>query len=215
LDHLVNPLGDEQIGIHEPRRLGLSMGDINPEVDRMCEKEKMLSGRLYDGFDSLLLEERTHARILLKELNQRIDVAARKEVIKRLFGRIGSGFWIEPPFYCDYGYNIEVGNQVFINFDCVFIDCNKIEIGDNVQIAPKVQIYTATHPVNAEQRIKGPEYALPVKIRQNCWIGGGAIILPGVKIGEGTTIAAGSVVVKDIPAEVLAAGNPCRVIREL
>ena len=179
----------------------------------MAEKEKMLDGQMYDGFDPTLLQERQRARVLLSELNQLIDNNARKAVIKRLFGKVGAGFWLEPPFYCDYGFNIEAGDNVFINFDCVFLDCNKIFLGDNLQIAPKVQIYTATHPLNAAERIKGAESALPVKIGRNCWIGGGAIICPGVEIGNNTTIGAGSVVTKNVPAGVLAAGNPCRVIR--
>ncbi len=168
---------------------------------------------MYEGFDPQLLQERQRARVMLAELNRLTDNDARMTTIRRLFGKIGAGFWIEPPFYCDYGFNIEAGDNVFINFDCVFLDCNKILLGDNIQIAPKVQIYTATHPLNAAERIKGPEFALPVKIGCNCWIGGGAIICPGVEIGDNTTIGAGSVVTKNVPAGVLAAGNPCRVIR--
>ena len=184
-----------------------------PKDQLMSEKEKMLSGKMYDGFDPLLLQDRQRTRELLAELNRKTDNNARTTLLRKLFGKIGADFWLEPPFYCDYGYNIEVGDNVFINFDCVLLDCHKIVLGDNLQIAPKVQIYTATHPLNAAERIKGPESAQPVKIGRNCWIGGGAIICPGVEIGENTTIGAGSVVTRNVPAGVFAAGNPCRVIR--
>lgn len=118
-------------------------------------------------------------------------------------------------FFCDYGYNIEIGKNFYANHNCIILDVNKVKIGNNVMFAPNVQVYTATHPIDAEERVSGVEMGYAIKIGDNVWIGGGAIICPGVKIGENTTIAAGSVVTKDIPANVLAAGNPCRIIREL
>lgn len=183
----------------------------------MTEREKMLAGELYEAWDPELRAMRARARRLTREFNQSTEeeMDRRTALLKELFGGTGESLGIEPPFYCDYGTNIVVGNWFFMNFDCVILDCARVEIGDNVMCGPKVQIYTATHPVLAAERIKGPELAKPIKIGHNVWIGGGAIICPGVTIGDNTTIAAGSVVVKDIPANVVAGGNPCRVIREL
>ena len=132
-----------------------------------------------------------------------------------MLGEKGEGVYIEPPFYCDYGSNIFLGNKVYMNFNCVILDCNIVRIGDGTMLGPAVQIYAATHPLDAAQRAAGPELAYPVTIGRDVWIGGGAIIGPGVTIGDNTTIGAGSVVVKDIPANVFAAGNPCKAIRQL
>jgi len=132
-----------------------------------------------------------------------------------LFGKIGQHIDIQTPFFCDYGCHIEVGENFFANFNCVFLDCNYVKIGDNVFLGPNVQIYTAHHPVIASERIKGPELATPVTIGDNVWIGGGTIICAGATIGSNTTIGAGSIVVKNIPGNVLAVGNPCKVIRQL
>lgn len=183
----------------------------------MTELEKMLAGELYWATDPELVALRKPARRLTREYNRSSEeeTQRRQAILKELFGATGERIEIEPPFYCDYGSNIYVGNNFYMNFDCLILDCAKVEIGDNVLFGPKVQIYTATHPVDAEERIKGPEFAKPVKIGNNVWIGGGAIICPGVTIGDNTTIAAGSVVTKDIPSNVVAGGNPCRVLREL
>jgi len=136
-------------------------------------------------------------------------------MLNSILGKMGTNIDIQTPFFCDYGCHIEVGDNFFANFNCVFLDCHYIKMGNNVFLGPGVQIYTAFHPVEAEERIKGPELASPVTIGDNVWIGGGSIICAGLTIGSNTTIGAGSVVVKDIPADVVAVGNPCRVIRNL
>lgn len=179
------------------------------------EREKMLAGELYKGFDPELVAERQRARRLMQRLNTTLDNDARLPILAELLGRVGENLWIEPPFYVDYGSNIVMGDNVFLNFNCVFLDCNTITIGSNVQIAPLVQLYTATHPTDPAKRLAGDEFALPITIGDNVWIGGGAIIGPGVTIGENTTIGAGSVVTKDIPANVVAVGNPCRVVKKI
>jgi maltose O-acetyltransferase len=181
------------------------------------EKEKMLAGELYDASDAELSAERLRARHLLKALNDcpPDDGVMYHGVLTQLIGELGAGTYIQPPFYCDYGGNIILGQGVFMNFNCIILDCNIVRIGDNTMMGPNVQIYAATHPILAAERIKGPELGYPITIGKNVWIGGGAIIGPGVTIGDNTTIGAGSVVTKDIPANVFAAGNPCRVIREL
>jgi len=181
------------------------------------EKEKMLRGELYDAADPQLVQERLRARELLKALNDsRPDEQDKRQaLLAQLLGAMGEGVHIEPPFFCDYGSNIRMENRVFLNFNCVILDCNIVRIGDNALIGPAVQIYAATHPLAAAERIKGPELGYPITIGRNVWIGGSAVIGPGVTIGDNTTIGAGSVVVKDIPPNVFAAGNPCRVLREL
>lgn len=181
------------------------------------EKENMLAGRLYDASDPHLVAERLRARQLLKSFNDSPppEGELRHLILTDLLGEMGTGCYIEPPFYCDYGSNILFGQNVFMNFDCVILDCNLVRIGDHTMMGPKVQLYAATHPIIAAERIKGPELGYPITIGKNVWIGGGAIIGPGITIGDNTTIGAGSVVTKDIPANVFAAGNPCRVIREL
>lgn len=181
------------------------------------EKEKMLSNELYVAADPQLVAERIHARRLtrLYNLTSQEDVVQRTALLKELLGSMGNNVWIEPPFYCDYGSHIHLGSNVYFNFNCVLLDCNTIHIGDDSQFGPAVQIYTAYHPLDAAERSKGPELAAPVSIGRKVWVGGGAIICQGVNIGDNTTIGAGSVVTKDIPANVFAAGNPCRVIRHL
>ncbi len=181
------------------------------------EKNKMLKGELYNAADNQLVNERLRTRRLLKQLN---DSAAdkhevRKELLKNLIPLQGIDLWIEPPFQCDYGSNIQVGNKVYFNFNCIILDVMKVEIGDNVLVGPAVQIYTAMHPMNWKERAEGLEFAKPVTIGSDVWIGGGAVICPGVSIGHRTIIGAGSVVTKDIPAGVFAAGNPCRIIKQL
>lgn len=181
------------------------------------EKEKMLARGLYNAADPELMALRRRARLLTKQFNDSADdeVEKRAKILGELFGQMGEGLWIEPPFYCDYGRNITVGEKVFFNFNCVVLDVCPVTFGDNVFVAPNVQFYAATHPVRWQERNQGLEFGAPIHIGSNVWIGGGAIICPGVSIGEGAVIGAGSVVTKDIPAGAVAAGNPCRVIRSL
>ena len=183
-------------------------------MESKSEFQKMLSGELYDSGDPELMGMRVNARSLLQEYNQLpYERSRREQLLKKLLGEIGEQGDIQTPFYCDYGSNTFIGHHFFANFNCVFLDCNQIRI--YVFLGPAVQIYTATHPLDAAERIKGPELAYPVNIGDHVWIGGGAIICPGVRIGSDTTIGAGSVVTKDIPSHVLAAGNPCRVIKKI
>ncbi|KYF74921.1 maltose acetyltransferase [Sorangium cellulosum] len=180
------------------------------------EKEKMLAGELYDFRDAQLTAERRRARDLCQALNATRDEQQdeRARLIQELFGAPVVA-WIEPPFYCDYGTNISLGERVFFNFNCVVLDVGPVRIGDNVLFGPAVQIYTVNHPMSAAERRTGVEFSRPVEIGSDVWIGGGAILCPGVRIGAGTVIGAGSVVTRDIPANVFAAGNPCRVVRQL
>jgi maltose O-acetyltransferase len=181
------------------------------------EKEKMLSGELYNAADDTLDKERKRARDLFYKFNQTTEDERdlRKKIMYDLLGKAGEGLSIEPPFYCDYGYNIFVGDKVFFNFNCIILDVMKVTIGSDVLFGPGVQINTATHPMDWKIREKLQEFAMPVTIGSNVWVGSGSIICPGVTIGNRTVIGAGSIVTRDIPADVLAVGNPCRVIREL
>ena len=180
------------------------------------EKQKMLSGEMYDPLDLVLCAERQRARDLCQRLNETREGEQdlRRDILCEIFGQ-KTDVWIQPPFFCDYGSNIVLGTKVFFNFNCVVLDVMKVEIGDNVLFGPSVQIYTATHPISAEERRTWKEFAKPVTIGSDVWVGGGAIICPGVKIGSRSVIGAGSVVTRDIPDDVFAAGNPCRVIRSL
>lgn len=186
-------------------------------MNNLNEKEKMLSGELYDANDAALIEERQRSKDLCFRYNQiqPCKMKERKGIIKTLFGKTGRMFLIEQPFYCDYGYNIEIGENFYTNVNVVILDCAKVTFGDNVFIAPNCGFYTVNHPLDAENRDKGLEYAKPITVGNNVWIGAGCSILPGVTIGDNAVIGAGSVVVKDIPANVLAVGNPCKVIREI
>ncbi|MFJ5768949.1 sugar O-acetyltransferase [Psychrobacillus sp. NPDC093180] len=181
------------------------------------EKEKMLSGELYNAADPELFHERMQARKLTRLFNQTIETADDKriELLKELLGSTKDTFYIEPSFRCDYGYNIHIGENFYANFDCVFLDVCEIRIGDNCMIAPGVHIYTATHPINPIERITGLESGKPVHIGDNVWIGGRAIINPGVRIGNNAVIASGAVVTKDVPDDVIVGGNPARVIKEV
>ena len=192
----------------------------------MTEKEKMLAGKLYDAGDKELITRWHLAKKLMKEYNLTgsEDKAELDRILTQLLGSKGENVWISAPFFVDYGENIHIGNNCEINMNCVFLDCNKITIGDNSGIGPNVQIYAVTHPVNPKERLSiyqdggfpfWKAYTAPVTIGKNVWIGGGSIILPGVTIGDNTTIGAGSVVVKSIPANCLAVGNPCKVIKKL
>jgi maltose O-acetyltransferase len=180
------------------------------------EKAKMLAGELYDPFDPELVAARELARDLCWRLNASHDRDAelRRSIVKDLFGRGGNSVWLQPPFYCDYGANILLGERVFFNFNCVVLDVCQVTIGDFTLFGPAVQIYTATHPMNAALR-RTQEAGKPIEIGGDVWVGGGAIICPGVKIGDRSVIGAGSVVTRDIPPGVFAAGNPCRVIRAI
>lgn len=184
----------------------------------MTEKDKRDRGEIYDAnFDEALLAEMLKTRELTFKYN-RINPNEEKrlrEAIHEMGIKTGKGFTFRAPFYCDYGYNIEVGENFFSNFNFTILDAAKVRMGDNVFIAPNVGIYTATHPLNAEERAKGLEYALPVTIGSDVWIGASVVILPGVNIGDNVVIGAGSIVTKDIPSNVVAVGNPCRVIKQL
>ena len=180
------------------------------------EREKMLAGRMYDPMDPELVAGRDRARDLCQTLNatREADQVERRRILRELFGAGGDSVWMQPPFFCDYGTNIELGERVFFNFNCVVLDVCSVRIGSYSMFGPAVQIYTPMHPMNAEERRKH-ESGKPVEIGSDVWVGGGAIILPGVKIGSRAVIGAGSVVTRDIPEGVFAAGNPCRVIRPI
>ncbi|MEO3944877.1 sugar O-acetyltransferase [Gorillibacterium sp. CAU 1737] len=184
----------------------------------MTEKEKAQRGLLYDNNnDKQLVEERLDAKELCYDYNQLRPrmLAEREALIRELFARTGKRFLIEQPFYCDQGYNIEIGEEFFCNHNTVMLDAANITFGNHVFIAPNCGFYTAGHPLDVEQRNEGLEIALPITVGNNVWIGGGVSVLPGVTIGDNTVIGAGSVVTKDIPSGVIAAGNPCRVMREI
>lgn len=177
----------------------------------------MLSGELYRATDEVLSADRRKARLLTKRLNDSSDEEGelRLQLLKELVPQQGADLWIEPPFYCDYGYNITVGDKVFFNFNCTLLDVMPITIGNGVLMGPSVQIYTAMHPTDWQERATGLEFAKPVTIGDYVWIGGAAVICPGVTIGARSIIGAGSVVTRDIPPDVFAAGNPCKVIKAL
>jgi len=181
------------------------------------QKARMLAGEMYLASDPELVAAHLRAQALLARFNATPADAhdARRALLSELFVRLGEGSVVKPTLRCDYGFNIAIGERSFINFDCVLLDCNRITIGDEVQIAPGVHIYTATHPIDAAQRRSGAEFALPVVIGDGAWLGGGAIVCPGVSIGQNTVVGAGSVVTRDLPANVVAVGNPCRVVRRL
>jgi maltose O-acetyltransferase len=182
----------------------------------MTERQKMLSGEMYDPFDPDLAAGRARARDLCQALNatREGEQEERRRILEDLFGKGGDSVWMQPPFFCDYGVNIELGERVFFNFNCIVLDVCRVRIGDYTLFGPAVQIYTATHPMDAALRRRA-EFGKPVEIGSDVWLGGGAIILPGVRIGSGAVIGAGSVVTRDVPEGVFAAGNPCRVIREI
>ncbi|HSC88692.1 MAG TPA: sugar O-acetyltransferase [Polyangiaceae bacterium] len=177
----------------------------------------MLAGRPYRASDPLLVAERLHARRLVRLFNDAEvdDELGRKRLLDELFGSGGDTATIEPTFRCDYGYNIHVGRAFYANFGCVMLDVVRIEIGDEVLLGPNVQLLTATHPLDAEERAGGLESGAPIHIGHRVWLGAGVIVCPGVSIGDGTTVGAGSVVTKSLPAGSVAVGNPCRVVRTL
>lgn len=184
----------------------------------MTEKEKARLGLLYDAnYDEELLAERRRCKELCFQFNQLspLKELEQKEIIGKLFGKTKENFCVTAPFYCDYGYNIEIGENFYSNHNLVILDGAKVEIGDNVFIAPNCCITTAGHPINIDERNRGLEYAYPIKIGNNVWIGAGVNILPGVTIGDNVTIGAGSIVNKSIPANSIAVGNPCKVIKTI
>lgn len=190
---------------------------MNQASTEKSMRERMLAGEPYIAVDPELDQMHLRAQQLFYAFNTSRPeaIGERQSLIQELFGAIGAGFEVKLPFRCDYGSHICAGERLFINYDCVILDCNIVRLGDRVLLGPKVQIFTASHSLNPAERKGGWEFALPVEIGSDVWIGGGAIICPGVTIGDGSTIGAGSVVTRHVPANVFAAGNPCRVIRKL
>ncbi len=184
----------------------------------MTEKEKMLAGMIYDAnYDPQLMAERLDCKELCRDYNELRpkNMQARTELLHRLLGEVKGNLLIEQPFVCDYGYNISVGKNFYSNHNLVILDCAKVSFGNNVFIAPNCGFYTAGHPLEASERNKGLEYARPITVGDNVWFGANVSVLPGVTIGDNCVIGAGSVVNKDIPANSLAVGNPCKVIRTI
>ena len=184
----------------------------------MTEKDKMLAGMIYDAnYDPALIEERQKCKLLCREYNNLLptDMDARTTHLRKMLGSTGENILIEQPFYCDYGYNIRVGENFYANFNMVILDGAPVTFGDNVFVAPNCGFYTAGHPLDYAERNKGLEYARPISIGNNVWIGAQVCVLPGVTIGDNCVIGAGSVVTKDIPSHSVAVGNPCRVIKTL
>lgn len=184
-------------------------------MTRRTEKEKMLAGERYNFFDSDLAAEREKAKELLRLYNGSENVAERRTILEELLGGIGESSIIEPPFRCIYGQSTHIGNHTYLNFHCAILDNGGVRIGDHVMVGPYVQIYTAAHPVQASPRIQGWETAKAIAIEDNVWIGGGAILLPGVTVGKNSVVGAGAVVTRSVPSDVIVAGNPARVIREI
>lgn len=184
----------------------------------MSEKEKMLNGELYmPENDEVLFNERIKCKALCYKFNNLSPekTEERKELIKEIIGKTGNKYWIEQPFICDYGYNIEIGENFYSNHNLTILDCAKVTFGNNVFIAPNVSLYTAEHPIDFQTRNKGLEFAKPIKVGNNVWIGGSVTILSGVTIGNNVVIGAGAVVTKDVPDNVVVAGNPARIIKEI
>ena len=183
----------------------------------MTEKEKMVKGLMYNPLDPELSKDRYKARLLFQEINNLNENSSkeRKALFKKLLGETTKKFWIEPPFYCDYGYNIRLGNNVFMNFNCCILDVAPVTIGDNSMFGPNVQLYTATHPLNVEERNSGLEFAKPITIGNNVWLGGNVTVCPGITIGDGVVVGAGAVVTKDIEPYVFVAGNPAKFIKKI
>lgn len=183
----------------------------------MTEKEKMIAGEMYNPMDEELVADRKKARLLFQQINRLDDndKKERDELCNKLIGKAGKNLWIEPPFYCDYGYNIQLGDSVFMNYNCCILDVSTVRIGNNVMFAPGVQVLTATHPLEAKPRNSGREFAKPITIGNEVWIGGNAIICPGVTIGDRAVIGAGAVVTRDVQDDVFVAGNPAREIKKI
>lgn len=186
-------------------------------METRSEKDKMLAGELYQAFDDELFQERQKAKHLCREFNRTSEdeMDQRHGILRQLLGTCGSNPFIEPSFRCDYGYNIHVGDNFYSNYDLIILDCREVRIGHNCMIAPRVSIFTATHPIDAGTRVAGFEFAKPVTIGENVWIGGHAVINPGVTIGDNVVVAAGAVVTTDVPDNVVVAGVPARILRNL
>ena len=186
-------------------------------MSEKSNRDKMLAGELYLANDPELVAAMARAQAILARFNA--SAGDRPDEVRRhlggLFRHIGEGAVVKPAFRCDYGFNISIGRGSFVNDDCVFLDCNRIDIGEEVLIGPGVHLYTATHPLDAAARRSGLEAAHPIAIGHGAWLGGGAIVCPGVTIGDNAVVGAGSVVTRDLPADVVAAGNPCRIVRRL
>lgn len=183
----------------------------------MTERQKMIAGELYSPMDSELIELRYRARKLFERYNTSSvdEMELRSTLIKELLGATGEDIYIEPSFKCDYGCNIFVGENFYANFDCVILDVAEVRIGKNCMLAPQVAIYTATHPIKAEERYLGKEYGKPIIIGDNCWIGGHATINPGVTLGDNVVVASGAVVTKSFGSNVVIGGNPARIIKNI
>ena len=184
----------------------------------MTEKEKMLQQKMYDAnYDKELLAERTRAKELCFDYNnlRPSDEEGQRKILQQLLGKTGQNFCITAPFWCDYGYNIELGENFYANHNLVILDCAKVKFGDNVFVAPNCGFYTAGHPIDLERRNQGLEYAYAITVGNNVWIGAGVQVMPGVTIGDNVVIGGGSVVVKDIPSNSVAVGSPCKVIRPI
>ncbi len=183
----------------------------------MTEREKMLAGELYEAWSPELVQARARARRLTRRFADADveDLAGRTATLRELLGAVGDGAYVEPPLFVDYGSYVRLGARAYLNTGCVLLDCSWIDIGDDAFLGPGVHVYAATHPLVAEERIRGPELAKPVRIGARTWIGGGTLLMPGVTVGEGSTVGAGSVVTRDVPPRTLAAGNPCKVIRRI
>lgn len=183
----------------------------------MNEREKMQNGLPYDATDKELLSDRTRCKDFCLEYNKTSFKNRNKmnNILKKILGKTGTNFWIEPAFYCDYGYNIEIGENFYSNHNLVILDCARVKFGNNVFIGPNCGIYTASHPIDSKERNTGLEHAKPINIGNNVWIGGNVCILPGVTIGDNCVIGAGSVVTKDIPSNKIAIGNPCKIYKEI
>ena len=180
------------------------------------EKQKMLAGEMYNPMDPVLVKERHKARLLFQKINLLSDEEKpKRDALLYSLIKAKEGLWIEPPFYCDYGSNIRAGKNLFMNFNCCILDVAEVVFGDNCMLGPNVQIYTATHPLEAKLRNSGREFAKPIKIGNNVWIGGHAVICPGVTIGDNVVIGAGAVVTKSFPDEVFIAGNPAQIVKTI
>lgn len=183
----------------------------------MTEWEKLQQGKIYNDFDTDLFQRRIQAKKLFRAYNKTEDeeIDKRNELMKKLFDKVGKDVWIEPDFKCEFGKNIEIEDHVYINFGCVILDCARVTIGANTLLGPNVGIYPVNHALDAQERIHGGCYGKPIHIGKNVWIGGDVKILAGVSIGENSVIGTGSIVTKDIPANVVAVGNPCKVIKKI
>lgn len=186
-------------------------------MKNMTEKEKMIAGELYLASDQQLLEERRSAQLLFQDLNvlNELDKPKRNQILKSLIAKLGENFIIELPFFCDYGYNINIGKNVYMNYNCCILDGTTVTIGDNCMFGPNVQIYTATHPLEYKARNSGKEFSKPITIGNNVWIGGNATICPGVTLGNNVVVGAGAVVTKNFGDDVLIGGNPAKIIKKI